>query len=1215
MKKLLAVVAACAAVGVQAGTYYVDANAAEGGTGTSWGDAFNSLGAALEVATGEGDEILLAGNDLTPEATFTIANHPGLTIRGGYTGEDTVTRTGRTRIVGNLTFRIFEISASTVTFDGVSIEKGHKYVKGGLGHGVQLLNMDGCTATFTNCLLNANGKNEGENGGATYGGAIAIQNGTLNVVDCEFTANLVSYSANNFTAQGAGIYASGANVSMRSSRFDRNYCLDGWRGTTRGGAVSLVQCPTVSIDSCLFTTNYIERRGGLGAERDQGFGGALALTTCPQATITGCSFFGNRNNKAYKDSVASLLQLGGGHSCYFSGSTVSMTRTVFSGDGVGNAAGAIGNGAVDVYGGTLSMTNVLFRDQQKGWAVGNEAGVIEAVNCTFTGIAGASETRKEVAYSQYSGSASFKNCIFWDATDGIFFVRDGDDPSFSDCTDLETDPLFVDAVYCHPKSRGGSYKDGWFSGGSWSTDDETSSTIDAAAGFAALATEPQPNGRHVNLGYDGNTEVASKSDLGTNPVVSDDALQIFSYSDRSVSSATFVTVYGDVAATGGGATADVVLAYDNEDHGTSLESWPAEKRIACGAHEPWDLVSATIQGASGIVSFRFFAANGSGETACTDPVRSFAMADRPVVDYATPFVTCYHTSVRLRLELVSNDGLDSTVAVSYWPAENPAAVQKVYANGGAKAVALGPVFILLENLEQGVEYVCQAEAESLMGVRTAEERRFTTMSPTDRMTLCVAPEAQGLGDGTDWENATTLKTAIGQATGLGDVLRLMQGAYSLSDVIAITNRPGLAIEGGYAGDGETRGALTRLVRDMSKKGFRIMDIQSSTVTVSCVSFEQGFQSVSGSKGHGVQADGSSVVFTNCVFRENGGTPGSDYWTLHGGAIGAQDGTLTVVDCTFTDNCLKYNNHLTSYGGAIYAKNASVSLIRSEFVKNYAGDNWDNPLYGGAVALQYCADAVIDGCTFRTNHVKRYTCSAGSVRGGTMWLDHCTNAVIRNCEVHGGYAGYGSAPKDRYVPNGNGFRFDSSVVSLMNTAFYGVGTGGSCGFGVVDAVGGTLGMTNVLMTGTVNAWGVGNEGGRIDVANCTFAGISTNTGDIVYAAYVQHGANGTASFRNCILWDVPCGAAYKTAGDDPAFARCAAEYAIEGSKNLLLTASPFTDAEAGDYTLFNGSPCVGAGNAKGITVPTDLAGNPRVIGRIDLGPYESPYTKGFQVIVK
>lgn len=52
MKKLIAVAMGALCAVAQAGTYYVDANAAEGGTGTSWGDAFNSLGAALEVATG-----------------------------------------------------------------------------------------------------------------------------------------------------------------------------------------------------------------------------------------------------------------------------------------------------------------------------------------------------------------------------------------------------------------------------------------------------------------------------------------------------------------------------------------------------------------------------------------------------------------------------------------------------------------------------------------------------------------------------------------------------------------------------------------------------------------------------------------------------------------------------------------------------------------------------------------------------------------------------------------------------------------------------------------------------------------------------------------------------------------------------------------------------------------------------------------------------------
>lgn len=451
----------------------------------------------------------------------------------------------------------------------------------------------------------------------------------------------------------------------------------------------------------------------------------------------------------------------------------------------------------------------------------------------------------------------------------------------------------------------------------------------------------------------------------------------------------------------------------------------------------------------------------------------------------------------------------------------------------------------------------------------------------------------------------------------GDEILLAGNNLTPAATFAITNHPGLVIRGGYTGaDDVTRGGRSRLVRDKSKGSFRVLDILASTVTVSGVSIEQGSVTSNGAIGHGVRMTlDSSVVFTNCAFVGNGGNNVfGNQWSEFGGGLGIVGGTLKVEDCDFNDNFFYYGNNFSAVGGAIYAKQADLSVVNTRFLRNYGRDGWNGQTRGGAVVLDTCTNSYFGGCTFSTNYVHRQ-CNLYAY-GGTLYFTACKGARIEGCRFNAGRSTYVSAQtqSNTYDLFGQVCYFLNSSVSMLDSVFDGAGKDGSLGGGAVDVSGGTFGMTNVLFVGTQKCWGVGNKGGAVSAANCTFAGISTNTGDRAFAAYVQN-TSGTASFRNCILWDVPCGAAYKTAGDDPAFARCAAEYAIEGSKNLLLTASPFTDAEAGDYTLFNGSPCVGAGNAKGITVPTDLAGNPRVIGRIDLGPYESPYTKGFQVIVK
>jgi len=51
---------------------------------------------------------------------------------------------------------------------------------------------------------------------------------------------------------------------------------------------------------------------------------------------------------------------------------------------------------------------------------------------------------------------------------------------------------------------------------------------------------------------------------------------------------------------------------------------------------------------------------------------------------------------------------------------------------------------------------------------------------------------------------------------------------------------------------------------------------------------------------------------------------------------------------------------------------------------------------------------------------------------------------------------------------------------------------------------------------------------------------------------------------------------------------------------------FVDSENGNYRLQRGSPCIDSGTDTGVTM--DLDGNPRPIGRYDMGAYEFPYLR-------
>ncbi|MCA9428078.1 MAG: hypothetical protein KC994_23570, partial [Candidatus Omnitrophica bacterium] len=51
---------------------------------------------------------------------------------------------------------------------------------------------------------------------------------------------------------------------------------------------------------------------------------------------------------------------------------------------------------------------------------------------------------------------------------------------------------------------------------------------------------------------------------------------------------------------------------------------------------------------------------------------------------------------------------------------------------------------------------------------------------------------------------------------------------------------------------------------------------------------------------------------------------------------------------------------------------------------------------------------------------------------------------------------------------------------------------------------------------------------------------------------------------------------------------------------------FVDPENGDFHLQAASPCIDAGTDTGLT--TDFDGNPRPIGRFDMGAFEFPYLR-------
>jgi len=120
-----------------------------------------------------------------------------------------------------------------------------------------------------------------------------------------------------------------------------------------------------------------------------------------------------------------------------------------------------------------------------------------------------------------NGTATITNSIIWNNGDDLYgtianasysCIEDGDFNGTNNC--VMTDPLFADTVYYHLLSKGGYYDSGYFSGGTWKGPGFTATTsplVDAGDPSSPYDSEPDPNGKRINIGAYGNTSVASKT--------------------------------------------------------------------------------------------------------------------------------------------------------------------------------------------------------------------------------------------------------------------------------------------------------------------------------------------------------------------------------------------------------------------------------------------------------------------------------------------------------------------------------------------------------------------------------------------------------------------------------------------------------------------------------------------------------------------------------
>lgn len=459
---------------------------------------------------------------------------------------------------------------------------------------------------------------------------------------------------------------------------------------------------------------------------------------------------------------------------------------------------------------------------------------------------------------------------------------------------------------------------------------------------------------------------------------------------------------------------------------------------------------------------------------------------------------------------------------------------------------------------------------------------FAAVSFGDSKIVYVSPD--GTGDGTSPESPSTFVSAMKKLAD-GDTMKFLDGDYTAQVVRFSSN----------TGDGNRSGAIDVTLEGnvdnpekvkMTGTGTFVFFKQPANYTV------KGFTFSINSADNGIISlydSAPTVTVQRCVFTNNTskayavllaqGKKGAAVvedctvvdWIADNGAIslgmttaGDETEELTVRRCSFV-RC----NGLTSAPGVRRAK-----LVEDcTFVDCQAKQN------GGAI-YRFAADAIVRRCVFSGCFTRE-----GTTAGAIQVVNHAPK--IEDCQFIGCHGSYGG------VINSDGFALDihdSLFVSNYCTS------------------GGSVFRTKNTSTPDV-------------IENCTFVG---NTGNGSGTAHAPFYMGSAPAVKNCIFWDNKDkdGGVSRVSSQSSGISTSAAD--IEFSGCTLLTASPFVDAENGDYSLAKKvagepNPCLGAGvKLDWMTADTlDLAGHPRLRGNdlVDLGCYEFFQKSGLLLVVR
>lgn len=480
--------------------------------GTSWTDAFASIGDALAALTAEKNEIWMAGTEVLVRSTPGFAPTFDCVIRGGFTGVENSAAErlpgAVSTIDGDCAFETFTVgnkglltvermrfrNAASVCFAKVSSSGSIVFLGcefrdlvrpssvAVVTHGVSLVGASGAEAAFTDCVF-SNVLEVAQDGGYPGKGIGAyLQSFDRATLDnCRFIRcgrPLGSgFERMQTDGYGAALGASATPVTARNCLFVGCSLNDGKSG---GGTVVLDgNCGGSAFTNCAWIAN--ECYWGRDYTRSYASGALVVRgdTAGRKVDVQNCTFAYNLSDGAAAPADLNVVQ-----------GDVTVGNTIFWG-AYTNAYNAVGK-AARVRAGSLAISYSLVESAAD---IGAEAGATLVTNNIVVGDAGLVYT-----YAQF--------------TNNLNAVGSGQNRVIRIKAGFETAVL----PYLNVHLRGGlGYVDE--TTGEKVTAyaipcQQRSAAIDAGDPESNFRLEPKPNGRRVNIGFYGNTPWATMTASG-----------------------------------------------------------------------------------------------------------------------------------------------------------------------------------------------------------------------------------------------------------------------------------------------------------------------------------------------------------------------------------------------------------------------------------------------------------------------------------------------------------------------------------------------------------------------------------------------------------------------------------------------------------------------------------------------------------------------------